>query len=73
MTFEEVVQECLATPELVREFDRLRGTSLSATGINAAVDQATGKRAEDLRKFFAFVKEYVWVRLLANQPPRLPS
>lgn len=65
MTFEQCLMECAGTPGLIAEFDRLTGSNLSMRGapINVMVDDATGKTDEDLRKFVAFVLEFVWLPL----------
>ena len=65
--------ECLSNGELVSEFDRLFGASLSATRgsartpISAMVDDATGYvpaiKDVDVQKFTAFVYEFVWIRI----------
>lgn len=66
MTFEECVMECAKNQELVKEFDRLAGTNLQLKGapIELAIDKATGKLADDLQSFVAFVWECVWSRLI---------
>lgn len=65
MNFEEIVLECCRNQALVSEFDRLTGSNLSLRGkpIELMVDQATGKLADDVAKFVAFVYECVWLRL----------
>lgn len=65
MTFEECFIHCLNDHELLKEFDRLRGTSLSGSGslMSELVDVASGKRTLDLAEFLKFVKECVWDRM----------
>lgn len=59
-----------ATPELVREFDRLSGTQIGRMGtrspVVAMVDEATGFEADQLRQFVQFVFRYVYVPLLGR-------
>ncbi|MFA4971144.1 MAG: hypothetical protein WC683_00930 [bacterium] len=63
---------CLAAsmPELVAEFDRLNGTNLGrrGSGMELAIDDATGRADEDLRRFVAFVEECVVERLCGPRP-----
>lgn len=70
MTFEECVIECAKNRELVENFDRLTGSTLSQVGHRAPLDQmideATGRDAESCRRFIAFVWECVWTRLPAE-------
>ena len=67
LTFPEAVSFCAANDEFVRNFDRLRGTSLSTFGrrapIEAMIDEATGKERSDLFKFVKFVWEHVWLTM----------
>lgn len=59
------LDEAVATPELIEQFDRLKGTSLSGgrSPIEQMVDRATGKLAEDAAEFSAFVHDCVYLRL----------
>lgn len=66
MTLEECFLEALKTPELVKEFDRLRGTSLQSRGLNEMIDIATGKRDKDLELFVEFFLEVIWIPLAAG-------
>jgi hypothetical protein len=68
MTFEECVLYCAKQPELVREFDRLSGTSLGKprSGLDAMIDEATGKQDDDMAKFVAFVTWAVWAPMAAR-------
>lgn len=65
VTFLDCLFECAGNAEMVRHFDRLRGTNLSLRGgpINLAVDQATGRLDHDLALFVDFVWDCVWIRL----------
>ena len=65
MTFYDCLMECVGNRELVKGFDRLRGTNLSMSGppINLMVDEATGKQREDMNKFIEFCWDCVWTRL----------
>lgn len=65
MTFRECVLECAKNMELVKSFDRLKGTNLSQRGsqIELMVDQATGRYKKEAIDFINFVYEVVWIRL----------
>ncbi len=65
MTFEGCVAVAAANKELVAEFDRLNGSNLSRKGlaIELAVDDATGRTEDDVRKFIDFVWECIYTRL----------
>lgn len=69
MTFTECVLFCAENREMVKHFDRLRGTNLSLRGspIDLAIDESTGRRDHDLALFTAFIFDAVWCRL----PPEL--
>lgn len=62
MTFEECVLYCAGRPDVLREFDRLRGTNLSMRGapIDLMIDEQSGRLGEDARKFIDFVYDAVW-------------
>jgi len=57
--------EAAGNQELVKEFDRLRGTNLQFQGssIERMIDEATGRVEHDLALFVEFVYECVWLRL----------
>ena len=65
MTFYGCLMECANNQELVKEFDRLRGTNLSLRGspIEIEIDKSTGRLDHDLKLFVDFVWECVWRRL----------
>lgn len=67
-TFEQVLMQCAAMPELVAEFDRLTGSNLARKGspINIVVDDASGKTNDDLGKFVAFVAECIYTPWVAQ-------
>ena len=74
MTFTEVATECIGTPELVKEFNRLTGCKLGIDKrhpIEKMVDKATGyqieldkQESEDMKKFVKFVFEFIWLPLI---------
>ena len=68
VTFAEFVFLCAENKELVREFDRLTGFNLSmnGTGVDLMIDRATGRTAEGLEAFVAFVHEFVWLPVTGN-------
>lgn len=55
-------------PEMVKEFDRLRGTNLSQVGspLDLMVDEQTGRLEGDFNKFVEFVRDCIYERV--NQP-----
>ncbi len=57
--------EAIDTPELVSNFDRLYGATLTArtSPIARMVDEATGKREDDFRAFVEFVHYGIYLRL----------
>ena len=59
MTLVDCIEYCLSQPELLIQFDRLRGTHLSRMGsrspLDAAIDEATGRDDEAMGLFIAFV------------------
>lgn len=57
--------EAINTPELVRQHDRLYGSTLMsrATPIERMVDKATGKAADDMRAFVGFVHRCIYLTL----------
>lgn len=75
MTFRECVLKCAANMELVKEFDRLRGTNLCRKGapIEQAVDDATGRYEQDAIQFINFVYDVFWLRLSDNVLEAIPS
>lgn len=70
MTFEEVVLECVRTPELMAEYRRLTSSTLGAADerspIARMVDDAAGHDPHDgeWEPFFRFVRDYVYAPLL---------
>ena len=66
MTFIEAVRTCLGTPELVSEYDRLRGSNLSrkGTGLDLLIDDSTGRTQEEMGEFVQFVWDAVWTPLV---------
>lgn len=69
MTFEECLLECGKNAEMVKQFDRLRGTNLQLKGspLELAVDDASGRLQSDVTLFSAFVYEYIWLSLVAKE------
>ena len=52
-------------PELVKEFDRLKGTNLSQTGspIEIMIDESTGRLKHDFNEFVEFVRDVIYERV----------
>ena len=63
--FLRCLHEAIDTPELVENFDRLYGATLSTrtSPIERMVDEATGKRDDDMRAFVEFVHFSIYTRL----------
>ncbi len=66
LTFTDVLRHCAADREFVAAFDRLRGTSLSRlagrSGLDAMIDDATGRTDAEVRLFVEAVYDLVWLR-----------
>jgi hypothetical protein len=60
---EECVRAVLEHPELLREYDRLRGTSITKPGMIQEIDRATGKFDQDMRELAEFIHEYIHNRV----------
>ena len=75
MNFVEVAIECIGTPKLVKEFNRLSGCSLGVDKrkpIEKMIDDATSYQygiatKDDLEKFVAFVYECIWLPLIFKE------
>jgi len=72
MNFKEVAIECIKTPKLVKEFNRLTGSKLgidTRAPIEKMIDKTTGynPETEDMRKFIAFVFDCIWMPLVSNE------
>lgn len=52
-------------PELVREFDRLKGTNLSRCGspLDLLIDESTGRLEHDFAEFVEFVRTAIYERV----------
>ena len=63
--FDRCMHEASTTPELVEQFDRLYGCSLSRarSPIEQMIDKATGYQDDQLRKFTEFVHDSIYMRL----------
>lgn len=59
------LHEAIGNQELVSNFDRLRGATLTTrkSQIEAMVDTATGKQHEDIKSFTEFVHDAIYMRL----------
>jgi len=56
--------QCINVPELIENFDRLKGTNISRKEhpINLMIDEATGKLHADMEAFVEFCWECVFMR-----------
>jgi hypothetical protein len=59
------VRETIATPELMQQFDRLYGATLVSrkSTIERMIDVVTGKQHDDIRTFYEFVHNSIYMRL----------
>lgn len=73
MTFEKCLMECAANQELIKQFDRLRGTNLQMKGapVELMVDEASGRLADDVGKFVSFVFECIYLPVMAKADENL--
>jgi len=73
-TLEMCVNEAYACDEFVEEFNRLNNASLkSGNGFYNLIDEATGKKEEDLKKFIELVDMTIYRPLLAQMLQKLHS
>jgi len=76
MTFNDCVLECLENKELIKEFDRIKGTKVmqafydNRSPIVRMIDEATGydkvtkkEYSKDVMEFLRFCYECIWMRL----------
>jgi len=64
--FVECMMATVDSPELLEQMDRLYGTNLClrGTGLELAIDGATGRSSDDLDKLTDFVRDHVFRRVL---------
>ena len=65
--FVNCLSMCVNNGEMVRAFDRLKGTALSKIGagdLAAKIDEATGRNEHDIAEFIKFCYHDVWKRFL---------
>lgn len=63
--FHRCLKESIETPELIENFDRLYGGTLTTrkSKLDAMVDVATGKQEADMKAFVQFVYDSIYLRL----------
>ncbi len=65
ISLEETIQKCLKNEELITQYKRLYGARLGGGApIERMIDKATNYEQEEWRRFFDFVKHYIWLPLL---------
>lgn len=68
MTFEDCLAECVSTPELIKEWNRLTGNHLfdDRAPLTTMIDSACkyDPDAEPLKEFAKFCFEYVWMPMV---------
>lgn len=64
LMFAECLECCVAEPELMANYDALRGTNLSRKGstIDLAIDRAVGRADAEIEGFIEFCWEYIFLR-----------
>jgi hypothetical protein len=72
VSFATCIQQALKTPEYIANYDRLRGSNLSlrGSGLDLAIDQATGRINHDLEGLLEFCWEYLFLRF--ESPDHVP-
>lgn len=64
ISLEACLNYAINNQEFVEQYKRLTGARLgSGAPIERIVDESTGLLEKELRDFFDFVKEYVWLRI----------
>lgn len=75
MSFRECVMACAANSEFVAGFDKLTHSNLSfrGSGLDLAIDKATGRLDIEAQRFIEFVYECVWTRCPRSSTGRASS
>lgn len=74
MTLQETIECCCKQPELIREYERVRGVKLrNRSPIESLVDEATGYRKEKWMEFFDFIRDYIWMPVLLDSLGKIPE
>ena len=61
MELHECIRQVLEHPEFLQQWDRLRGTLFSKSGIiEKHIDMATGKYEEDAKELFDFISDRIF-------------
>lgn len=65
LTLEQVLWDCANNKDFVREYDRIRGTNvgLRQSPMSNEIDRTTGKWQSEVKAFFEFCTDAVWLRL----------
>lgn len=68
ITFAGAVMECFNDKDFMREYRRLAKTDFGLSrGIEYEIDVATGRFDAEARKFFDYVREFVWLPIVARR------
>jgi hypothetical protein len=75
LSYMQCLEAAIETPELIREFDRLNGTNLlqRGSGLELAIDKATGRLDHDMKLFCEFVWDDIFLRTPLAEPPKKPK
>lgn len=70
LTIKEVLEECAKCPELISQYERVRGVRLhGGSPIEQMVDESSGYKEEKWKEFFDFCVEYIYLPVLFKQVP----
>lgn len=68
MTFVDCVNECLKDRAFLAEYDRLHNTRFTnLKGLEALIDEATGKLEQDFAELFDFIRDYIWLPCIQDE------
>lgn len=66
-TLEETIKLCIQTPELIKEYERLLDKKfVPSSPIEKMIDEATGYDKKLAHDFFNFVRDYIWMPVVAQ-------
>jgi hypothetical protein len=55
----ECIKAVIRHPGLLEQYDRLRGTTFSSSGIEHMIDKDSGKLEEDAKELAQFIQKYI--------------
>ena len=61
------INTCLGTPDFMKEYRRLTKARLgTGSGIEIMIDKATGYDEKEAKDLFDFIRDYIWLPVLAQ-------